>query len=127
MTTSEIAGASKFEVAGLHAWFGDKQVLHGIELDIPEGGITAIIGPSGCGKSTFIRCLNRMHELVLGARCEGDVRLDGEDIYHKEVDPVALRRRVGMVFQKQACRFETTSCRACALRTHSTRQRPTTL
>lgn len=100
MTTSEIAGASKFEVAGLHAWFGDKQVLHGIELDIPEGGITAIIGPSGCGKSTFIRCLNRMHELVLGARCEGDVRLDGEDIYHKEVDPVALRRRVGMVFQK---------------------------
>ena len=62
--------------------------------------MTAIIGPSGCGKSTFIRCLNRMHELVPGARVEGEVLLDGEDIYAPGVDPVQLRRRIGMVFQK---------------------------
>jgi phosphate transport system ATP-binding protein len=80
--------------------FGDHEVLHGVDIDIAAKGVTAVIGPSGCGKSTFVRCLNRMHELVVGARAEGKVALDGEDIYASEVDPVLLRRRVGMVFQK---------------------------
>ncbi|RME30310.1 MAG: phosphate ABC transporter ATP-binding protein [Deltaproteobacteria bacterium] len=84
----------------MDAWFGDKQVLRSIDLDIPAGRVTAIIGPSGCGKSTFIRCLNRMHELVPGARVRGEVLLDGVDVYSPETDPVLLRRRVGMVFQK---------------------------
>jgi phosphate transport system ATP-binding protein len=84
----------------VHAWFGDKRVLHGINLDIAAHRAVAIIGPSGCGKSTFIRCLNRMHELVPNARLEGKIRLDGVDVYDRAVDPVRLRRRVGMVFQK---------------------------
>ncbi len=93
-------GAAGIRVKGLDAWFGDKQVLRSIDLDIPAGRVTAIIGPSGCGKSTFIRCLNRMHELVPGARVRGEVLLDGVDVYSPETDPVLLRRRVGMVFQK---------------------------
>jgi phosphate transport system ATP-binding protein len=91
---------AKFAVRGLSAWFGGQQVLRAIDLDLPDRDVTAIIGPSGCGKSTFIRCLNRMHELVPGARAEGTVWLDGEDVYDRSVDPVLLRRRVGMVFQK---------------------------
>jgi phosphate transport system ATP-binding protein len=94
------ASATKFSVEGLSAWFGEKQVLDEISVDIPEHQVTAIIGPSGCGKSTFIRCLNRMHEMVPIARSAGKVLLDGNDIYAGEVDPVLLRRRVGMVFQK---------------------------
>jgi phosphate transport system ATP-binding protein len=90
----------KFQVEDLSAWFGDNQVLHGISMEIPENRVTAIIGPSGCGKSTFIRTLNRMHEMVVGARVEGRVILEGQDIYAKDIDPVLLRRRVGMVFQK---------------------------
>jgi phosphate transport system ATP-binding protein len=90
----------KYSVQGLRAWFGEHEVLHGIDLEIPAKGVMAIIGPSGCGKSTFIRCLNRMHELVGSARAQGKVQLDGEEIYDPEVDPVLLRRRVGMVFQK---------------------------
>jgi phosphate transport system ATP-binding protein len=86
--------------AGLHAYFGGQEALRGIDLAIPEARVTAIIGPSGCGKSTFIRCLNRMHEVVPGARATGRVLLDGEDIYGRGVDPVRVRRRVGMVFQK---------------------------
>ncbi|MDA1316125.1 MAG: phosphate ABC transporter ATP-binding protein PstB [Acidobacteria bacterium] len=92
--------ATKFRVRRLAAWFGSQQVLHGLDLDISKQRVTAIIGPSGCGKSTFIRCLNRMHELVPSARVGGEVRLDDEDIYGPGVDPVLLRRRVGMVFQK---------------------------
>ena len=80
--------------------FGEHAVLKGIDIEIPRRGVTAVIGPSGCGKSTFIRCLNRMHELVPSARVEGKVLLDKEDIYGASVDPVLLRRRVGMVFQK---------------------------
>jgi phosphate transport system ATP-binding protein len=87
-------------VRGLKALFGAREVLHGVDIDIPPKAVTAVIGPSGCGKSTFVRCLNRMHELVTGARAEGKVTLDGEDVYAPEVDPVLLRRRVGMVFQK---------------------------
>jgi len=90
----------KFEVRGLSAGFGTHEVLHNIDLDVPEAGVTAVIGPSGCGKSTFVRCLNRMHELDPGARASGRVVLDGEDVYGPNVDPVLLRRRVGMVFQK---------------------------
>ncbi len=90
----------KIRTRGLRAWFGAKEVLHGIDLDVAERSVTAIIGPSGCGKSTFIRCINRMHEMVEGARCEGRVEVDGRDVYGPRVDPVLLRRRVGMVFQK---------------------------
>ncbi len=91
---------TKIETRGLKASFGDKVVLNGIDLRIPQNRITAVMGPSGCGKTTFIRCLNRLHELTLGATVEGEALLDGEDIYGKSVDPVAIRRRVGMVFQK---------------------------
>jgi phosphate transport system ATP-binding protein len=100
VVTPSNEGARLLSIAGLNAYFGPTQVLHGVTLDIAARRVTAVIGPSGCGKSTFIRCMNRMHELVPGARCEGAVRLDGADIYAPEVDPVALRRRVGMVFQK---------------------------
>ena len=102
--TSEVVQAArsedKYRVEGLEAAFGDQKVLHGIEMRILENKVTAIIGPSGCGKSTFIRCLNRMHEMVVGAGVRGRVLLDGQDIYARAVDPVLLRRRVGMVFQK---------------------------
>ena len=92
--------AAKFQVSGLRAGFGINEVLRDISMDVPSMGVTAIIGPSGCGKSTLIRCLNRMHERVPSAYIQGNVRLDGSDIYAAEVDPVLLRRRVGMVFQK---------------------------
>jgi len=85
---------------GLSAWFGAKQALKDINLLIRANSVTAIIGPSGCGKSTFIRCLNRMHELVPSSKVSGKVLLDGRDIYSREVDSVLIRRRVGMVFQK---------------------------
>ncbi|WP_143232524.1 phosphate ABC transporter ATP-binding protein PstB [Alicyclobacillus vulcanalis] len=85
-------------VRRLHAWYGAHQVLHNIEMDIEENRVTAIIGPSGCGKSTFIRCLNRMHETHPQARVEGDIRLGGDSIF--DLDPVDVRRMVGMVFQK---------------------------
>jgi phosphate transport system ATP-binding protein len=85
---------------GLKAWFGKNEVVHGIDVELPERSVTAIIGPSGCGKSTFLRTLNRMHELVNGAGVSGKVLIDGEDVYERGVDPVLLRRRVGMVFQK---------------------------
>jgi phosphate transport system ATP-binding protein len=84
----------------LRVWFGKTMALKGVTLPIAEEKVTAIIGPSGCGKSTFVRCLNRMHELVPGARIDGQVLLDGADIYGAGVDPVRVRRRVGMVFQK---------------------------
>jgi len=84
----------------LSAWFDRHQALHGISLTIPARRVTAIIGPSGCGKSTFLRCLNRMHELVPGARAAGSVVVDAREIYAPGVDPVLIRRRVGMVFQK---------------------------
>jgi phosphate transport system ATP-binding protein len=90
----------KFQVKNLKAGFGDNEVLHGIDMVVPDRGVTAIIGPSGCGKSTLIRCLNRMHELVPSAFVSGSVHLDDTDIYRPDVDPVLLRRRVGMVFQK---------------------------
>ncbi len=90
----------KITAKDVKAWFGPLQVLHGVSMDIAQNRVTAIIGPSGCGKSTFIRCINRMHELVPDARCEGEIFLDGGNVYDRSVDPVILRRRVGMVFQK---------------------------
>jgi phosphate transport system ATP-binding protein len=93
-------GPEKLRTHDLRAWFGANQALKGISLPILENQVTAIIGPSGCGKSTFIRCLNRMHEVVPGARVEGSVLLDGEDVYRTRVNPVRVRRRIGMVFQK---------------------------
>src|SRR5437870_11514506 len=87
-------------VRKLSVFFGEVQVLKQVSLDIQARAVTAIIGPSGCGKSTFLRSLNRMHELVPEARMTGQIRLFGEDIYARDVEPVIVRRRVGMVFQK---------------------------
>jgi phosphate transport system ATP-binding protein len=87
-------------VRDLNAWFGNSHVLHGIGVTIAPKAVTAVIGPSGCGKSTFIRCLNRMHEVVPGARVTGSVRVEGMDVYAPGVDPVQIRRKIGMVFQK---------------------------
>jgi phosphate transport system ATP-binding protein len=90
----------KMRSVDLDAWFGKTQALKRINLQIRSNKVTAIIGPSGCGKTTFIRCLNRMHELVPGARSSGKVLLDGENVYAPGTDPVLIRRRIGMVFQK---------------------------
>jgi phosphate transport system ATP-binding protein len=87
-------------VRDLSLWYADKPALHAINLDIPKNRVTAFIGPSGCGKSTFLRCLNRMNDLIPGVRIEGKVALAGQDVYGPDVDPVLLRRHVGMVFQK---------------------------
>jgi len=90
----------KLEIQNLSAWFDSKKVLDGVNLKIPDSAVTAIIGPSGSGKTTLLRCLNRMHELVPGARVSGKVYFDGENIYANNVDPVKIRLRMGMVFQK---------------------------
>lgn len=90
----------KIRVESLNAWFGATHVLRGITLGVPARSVLSIIGPSGCGKSTFLRCLNRMHELVPGARSSGRVMVEGRDLYAGDVNPVHLRRRVGMVFQR---------------------------
>lgn len=93
-------GELKFEIHELNLYYGSNQVLKNINLNIAEHKVTALIGPSGCGKSTLLRTLNRMNDLIPGIRIEGSVLLDGEDIYQPEVDVVALRKRVGMVFQR---------------------------
>ncbi|MEM2999717.1 MAG: phosphate ABC transporter ATP-binding protein PstB [Candidatus Bathyarchaeia archaeon] len=95
-----MGNSEKIKTEKLNAWFGQKQALRDINLSIRANVVTAIIGPSGCGKSTLIRTLNRMHELVPGAKVSGHVLLDGKNIYDNDVDPVQIRRRVGMVFQK---------------------------
>ena len=94
------AHENKITARGVQVWYGDKHALKDVDCDILDKTVTAFIGPSGCGKSTFLRCLNRMNDTVAIARVEGDIRLDGEDIYDKRVDPVQLRAKVGMVFQK---------------------------
>jgi phosphate transport system ATP-binding protein len=91
---------SVFSIRDLSVHYGDNLALSGVTLDIMPREITAIIGPSGCGKSTFVRCLNRMNDLVPGARVSGQVLYHGEDIYGRDVDPVMVRRRIGMVFQR---------------------------
>ena len=87
-------------VKGLHAYYGEQQAVKGIDITFPANEVTAIIGPSGCGKSTMVRCINRMHEEIPGARAEGSVTLDEVDLYHPGVDLTAVRRLIGMVFQK---------------------------
>ncbi len=94
------ADSPKVQVQDVDFYYGQKQVLFGISLDIRPRAITALIGPSGCGKSTFLRALNRMNDLIPGTRLEGSVRIDEEDIYQNGYDVVTLRRKVGMVFQK---------------------------
>jgi phosphate transport system ATP-binding protein len=90
----------KIAVRDLTVYYGSAAALHGVSLDIAANHVTALIGPSGCGKSTFLRCLNRMNDHIPGARVEGQVMIDAEAVYGPNVDPVDLRRRVGMVFQK---------------------------
>ncbi len=84
----------------VNVFYGDKQALFDIDLDITENEVIALIGPSGCGKSTFLRCLNRMNDVIDGCRVEGGILLDNEDVYNSKIDVVQLRARVGMVFQK---------------------------
>jgi phosphate transport system ATP-binding protein len=93
------SGRTIIESRNLDVFYGEEQALRDIDLAIPEKQVTAIIGPSGCGKSTFLRCINRMNDLVDVARVEGELRLEGKNVYDADVDPVALRRRIGMVFQ----------------------------
>ena len=95
-----VALEPKLTVRGLSAWYGKNRALHDVNLTVAPRSVMAAIGPSGCGKSTFLRCLNRMHELIPGARAEGTLLLDGQDLLGRDVDPVTLRRRVGMVFQR---------------------------
>ncbi|MCD1626894.1 MAG: phosphate ABC transporter ATP-binding protein PstB [Paracoccaceae bacterium] len=90
----------KITARGVQVFYGEKQALINVDVDILDHTVTAFIGPSGCGKSTFLRCLNRMNDTVASARVEGEILLDGENIYDKRVDPVQLRAKVGMVFQK---------------------------
>ena len=92
--------SKSIEVKDLNVYYGDFLAVEGVSMDIEPRSVTAFIGPSGCGKSTFLRTLNRMHEVIPGARVEGEVLLDGDDLYGSNVDPVAVRRDVGMVFQR---------------------------
>jgi phosphate transport system ATP-binding protein len=100
-TTIE-ASTEKFKVRiqNVNGWYGSKRAIKDVNLDVKEKSVTAFIGPSGCGKTTLLRCLNRMHEMTPGAHADGRVVLDGIDIYDKSIDPVVIRRRIGMVFQK---------------------------
>jgi len=100
MHDGDHAAPIKISVRDLSVHYGDALALDTVSLDIPERCVTALIGPSGCGKSTFLRCLNRMNDNVRGARIAGTVTVDGEDLYGPAVDPVLVRRRIGMVFQK---------------------------
>ena len=93
-------GVPKIETRNLNFYYGARQALFDINIQVPQRNVTALIGPSGCGKSTFLRTLNRMNDIVDGARIEGSVQLDGTDIYRPNIDVVALRKRIGMVFQK---------------------------
>ena len=88
------------ETRNLDVYYGDEQALDGVSMEIHEHDVTALIGPSGCGKSTFLRCLNRMNDMIDVCRVDGDVEFDGKNVYDDDVDPVALRRKIGIVFQK---------------------------
>ena len=97
---SQDGGALGMKIENLSAFYGSFKAVTGVDMRIQANKVTALIGPSGCGKSTFIRCLNRLHEVIPGAYAEGSVKLGEQDIYGKGVDPVRIRRRIGMVFQK---------------------------
>jgi len=99
-TTHTDQAETCIKVENLKLFYGQKQALHGINMDMPKKKVTAYIGPSGCGKSTLLRCINRMNDLVDNVTIDGKILLDGENIYEKSVNVAALRRRVGMVFQK---------------------------
>ena len=90
----------KIRARDINVFYGAKQALFDVSLDVAEKSVTALIGPSGCGKSTFLRCINRMNDTIAGARVQGRIELDGEDVNDRGIDPVVLRARVGMVFQK---------------------------
>ena len=90
----------KVRIENVNGWYGTKRAIKDINLNVKEKAVTAFIGPSGCGKTTLIRCLNRMHEMTPGAHADGRIIVDGIDIYDKSIDPVIIRRRIGMVFQK---------------------------
>lgn len=94
------ADEAKMSIRGADVYYGEKQAIHNVSLDLAQNQVTALIGPSGCGKSTFLRCLNRMNDTIDSCRVTGQLMLDNEDIYAKDLDPVLLRARVGMVFQK---------------------------
>lgn len=96
----EVALSTKISAKNVDFFYGSFHALKGISMEIPDRHITALIGPSGCGKSTFLRCLNRMNDLIDGARLEGRISMEGQDIYGPGIDPVGLRKQVGMVFQK---------------------------
>jgi phosphate transport system ATP-binding protein len=98
--SAQTDGAPRISASGVRVFYGEKQALFDIDLDVPDRAVTALIGPSGCGKSTFLRCINRMNDTIPGARVEGRILLDGEDVNDRDLDPVLLRARVGMVFQK---------------------------
>ncbi|WP_178918033.1 phosphate ABC transporter ATP-binding protein PstB [Natronomonas gomsonensis] len=93
-------GRTIISARDINVWYDETQALKDISMEIPEQQVTALIGPSGCGKSTFLRCVNRMNDLIDAARVEGELQLRGKNVYDEDVDPVALRRKVGMVFQK---------------------------
>ena len=99
-SSQEETNETCIKVENLNLFYGDKQALHDISMEMPKKKVTAYIGPSGCGKSTLLRCINRMNDLVDSAKIDGKILLDGENIYDKSVNVAALRRRVGMVFQK---------------------------
>ena len=100
MATPVQRGPLAMEAQDVSVWFGKRKVLEGVSIEFPKNSVTALIGPSGCGKSTFIRTLNRLHELIPGAALAGSVMYNGKDIYDADVDPVHVRLKIGMVFQK---------------------------
>jgi phosphate transport system ATP-binding protein len=100
LAAAESVQGARISVEGLEAWFGDTRVVHDVNIDFRERQVTAVIGPSGCGKSTLLRCLNRMHETIPNARAKGRVLFEGHDIYARGINPVVLRRHIGMVFQR---------------------------
>jgi phosphate transport system ATP-binding protein len=95
-----VGAPTKVSARDVNVFYGEKQALFDVSLDIPDRSVTAFIGPSGCGKTTFLRCINRMNDMIDGCRVQGTLQIEGKDAYAKNVDPVVLRTRVGMVFQK---------------------------
>jgi len=100
MSNKSIENNIKVKVEDLNLWYGDNHALHNINLDLFENKITALIGPSGCGKSTFLRCINRMNDLINSVKIDGEIIIDNKNIYDKDVDEVSVRKRIGMVFQQ---------------------------